>query len=76
MDPQIIVSVHAPVQIPKPHKIGLGNVVSKAGVSFGVLNNIKGQIIQGKTTIRGTELNLNLFCEWLWALKHVKNERT
>ena len=65
MSPQIIVSVHAPVEITKPHKIGLGHTVLEAGVYFGVLNGIKGQIIQRETAIRGTEVSLNIFCEWL-----------
>ena len=54
MSPQIIVSAHAPVEITKPHKIGLGHTVLEAGVYFGVLNGIKGQIIQRETAIRGT----------------------
>ena len=65
MDSQIIVSVHAPVEILKPHKIGLEYAVLEAGVCFGVLNGMKGQIIQRKTTILDIEVNLNLFCEWL-----------
>ena len=48
MSPQIIVSVHAPVEITKQHKIGLGYAVLEAGVCFGVLNGMKGQIIQKK----------------------------
>ena len=49
---QIIVSAHAPVEIAKPHKIGLGYPVFEAGVCFGVLNGMKGQIIQRKTAIQ------------------------
>ena len=48
MSPQIIVSAHAPVEITKPHKIGLGYIVLEAGVFWGVLNGKKGQIIQKK----------------------------
>ena len=65
MGPQIIVSAHAPVEIPKPHRIGLGYAVLEVGVCFGVLNGMKGQIIQIKTTIRGVEVSLNIFFEWL-----------
>ena len=75
MSPQIIASVHAPVEITKLRKIGLGCAVLQAGVCFGVLNGMKGQIIQGKTAVQGTELRINIFCEWLQASKHVKNER-
>ena len=73
---QIIVSAHAPVEITKPHKIELGYTVLEAGVCFGVLNGMKGQIIHRKTAMRGIEVSLNIFCEWLQARKHVKNERT
>ena len=45
MAPQIIVSVHTPVEISKPNKIGLDYPVLEAGVCFGVLNGIKSQII-------------------------------
>ena len=45
MGPQIIVSAHAPAEITKPHKIGLGYTVFEAEVCFGVLNGMKGQII-------------------------------
>ena len=76
MSPQIIVSAHAPVEITKPHKIGLGYTVLEAGVCFGVLNGMKGQIIQRKTAIQGIEVSLNIFCEWLQPSKHVKNECT
>ena len=48
MSPQIIVSVHAPVEITKQHKIGLGYAVLEAGVCFGVLNGMKGQISREK----------------------------
>ena len=48
MSPQIIVSVHAPVEIAKQHKIGLGYAVLEAGVCFGVLNGMKGQISREK----------------------------
>ena len=65
MSPQIIVSAHAPVEITKPHKIQLGYTVLEAGVCFGVLNGMKGQIIQRKTAIRGIEVSLKIFCEWL-----------
>ena len=51
--------------------------VLEAGVCFGVLNEMKGQIIQRKTAIPGIQETLNIFCEWLLARKHVKmkNER-
>ena len=65
MGPQIVVSVHGPVEIPKPHRIGLVYAVLEAGVCFGVLNGMKGQIIQRKTTIRGIEVSLDIFCDWL-----------
>ena len=65
MSPKIIVSAHAPVEITKPHKIGLGYTVLEAGVCFGVSKGMKGQIIQRKTAIRGTEVSPNIFCEWL-----------
>ena len=51
MSPQIIVSAHAPVEITKPHKIGLGYTVLEAAACFGVLKRMKGQIIQRKTAI-------------------------
>ena len=57
--------MHAQVEIPKPRKIGLEYAVLKVGVSFGVLNGMKGQIILRKTKIRGTEVSPNIFCEWL-----------
>ena len=62
---QVIVSAHAPVEITKPHKIGLGYTVLEAGVCFGVLNGMKGQIIQRKTATRDIEVNLIIFYEWL-----------
>ena len=65
MGPQIIVSVHAPVEIPKRYKIGLGYAVLEVGVCFRVLNGIKGQIIQRKTAMQGIEVSLNIFREWL-----------
>ena len=49
---QIIVSVHAPVEITKPHEIGLRYAVLEAGVCFGVLNGMKGQIIQRKKAMQ------------------------
>ena len=55
---QIIVSVHAPVEIAKPHKIGLEYAVLLAGLCFWVL---KSQIIQRKTTIRGIEVGHNKY---------------
>ena len=48
---QVIVSAHAPVEITKPNKTVLGYTVLEAGVCFGVLNGMKGQIIQRKTAI-------------------------
>ena len=51
MSPRIIVSTHAPNEITKPHKTGLGYTVSGTGVCFGVLYGMKGQIIQRKTAI-------------------------
>ena len=75
MSPQIILSVHAPVQITKPHKIGLWYTVLETGVCFGVFSGIKGQIIQRKTTIQDIEVSLSIFCE-IFPRKHMKNERT
>ena len=69
MSRQIIVSVHAPVEITKSHKIGLGYAVLEAGVCFGILNGMKDQM-------KGVEVSLNIFCEWLQARKYVKNECT
>ena len=43
MSPQLILSVHAPVEITKSHKIGLWYAVLETGVCFGVFNGIKGQ---------------------------------
>ena len=66
MGPQITVSAHALVKIRKPYKIGLGYEVLEAGVCFGVLNGMKGQIIQRKKKkTGGTEVNLDIFSEWL-----------
>ena len=59
---RIIVSAHAPVEITKPHVIRLGHAVLEAEVFVEFLNGKKGQIIQEKTAIRGTEMNLNIFC--------------
>ena len=59
MGPQITVSAHVPVEITKSHKVGLRYAVLKAGVCFRVLNGIKGQIIQRKTAIRGTEMSFS-----------------
>ena len=43
MSPQLILSVHAPVEITKSHKIGLWYAVLETGVCFGVFNGMKGQ---------------------------------
>ena len=51
MGPEIIVSVHAPVEITKSYKVGLRYAVLEAGVCFRVLNRTKGKIIQRKTAI-------------------------
>ena len=48
MDSQIIVAAHVPVEITKPHKVRLRYTVWEAEVCFGVLNGMKGQIIQEK----------------------------
>ena len=48
---QIIVSAHAPVETTKTYKVGLRYTVLEARVYFGVLNGIKGQIIQRKTAV-------------------------
>ena len=61
MGSQII--AHAPVELTKPHKVGLRYAVLEAGVCFGVLNGMKGQIIQRKIAIRGIKVSLNIFCE-------------
>ena len=42
MSPQIILSVHAPLEITKPHTIGLWYAVLETGVCFGVFNGMKG----------------------------------
>ena len=57
--------MYAVDEIKKTHKIGLGYAVLEAGVCFGVLNGMKGQIIQKKTVIQGIEVSHNIFCEWL-----------
>ena len=74
MGPQIIVFVHAPVEITKHQKVGLRYAVLEAGVCFGVLDGMRGQIIQRKTTIQSIEVSLNKFFEWFETGKHVKNE--
>ena len=45
---QIIAPVRAPVEITKLHKKSLRNAVLEAGLCFGVLNGMKGQIPQKK----------------------------
>ena len=51
-------------EIKKTHKKGLGYAVLEAGVCFGFLNGVKGQIIQNKTAIQqGMEMNLSILCE-------------
>ena len=40
--------MYAVVEITKPHKIELGYAALEAGACFGVLNGMKGQIIQKK----------------------------
>ena len=45
MGPQIFASAHAPVEITKHHKIGLGHAVLEARACFWVLNGMKDQII-------------------------------
>ena len=40
MDPQIIVSAHAPIEITKAHKVGLRYAVVETEVCFGILNGI------------------------------------
>ena len=67
MDSQIIVAAHVPVEITKPHKVRLRYTVWEVEVCFGVLNGMKGQIIQKKkknSAIRGIEESLNTLCEW------------
>ena len=76
MCPHIIFSVHTPVERIKLHKIVLRCGVLESGLCFGVLNGMKGQTIQRKTTIPGIEVSFKIFCDWLEAHKHVKNERT
>ena len=76
MGPQIIVSVYAPVEITKTHEIGLRFAVLEAGFCFGFLYGLKSQTIQKKTAIRGIEVSLNIFCEWLKTRKPVKHDRT
>ena len=46
MSPEIIVSVHVPVEKTKPHKLGLKYAVLESRVCFGVSNAMKGQIIE------------------------------
>ena len=45
-----------------------------------VLNGMKDKIMQRKTAIQVIQVSLsiclNIFCEWLQARKHVKNEGT
>ena len=65
MGPQITVSAHALVKITKPYKKGLGYAILEAGVCFGVLNEMKGQMIQRKKAIRGIVVSFNIFPEWL-----------
>ena len=62
---QTIVSVHPPVEITKLDKKGLKYAVLEAGLCFGVLNRMKGQIIQKKTAIQGIEVSFNIFYNWL-----------
>ena len=67
MDSQIIVAAHVPVEITKPHKVRLRYTVWEAEVCFGVLNGMKGRIIQKKkknSAIRGIEESLNTLCDW------------
>ena len=52
MSPQIILSAHAPLEITKPHTIGLWYAVLETGVCFGVFNGMKGQ--------NNTERNSNI----------------
>ena len=59
---QIIVSVHVPVEITKPHKIGLWYAVLE--VCFGVLSGMKGQIIQRKTAIQGASIYFVSGCRY------------
>ena len=48
MCPQIIFSVHTPIERTKLHKIGLTYAVLESGLCFGVLNGMKDQILQKK----------------------------
>ena len=65
MSPQIIVSVHAPVERTKLHKIIFRYVVLEPGLCCGVLNGLKGQTFQRKATIQGIEVSFKIFCDWL-----------
>ena len=58
MGSQIIASAQAPVEVTKPNKVGLRYAVLEAGVCFGGLNGMKGQIIQRKTAVRGIKVSL------------------
>ena len=51
MSPEIIVSVHVPVEKTKPRKLELRYAVLEARVCFGVSNAMKGQIIQRNPAI-------------------------
>ena len=64
MCPQIIFSVHTPIERTKLH-IGLTYAVLESGLCFGVLDGMKGQTIQRKTTIPGLEVSFKIFCDWL-----------
>ena len=58
MGSENIASAHAPIEITKPSNVGLRYAVLEAGVCFGDLNGMKGQIIQRKTAIRGIKVIL------------------
>ena len=77
MGPQIIVSAHAPFEIPKPQKMGPHEVCSfrRRSLFWGFEWNERSNIPK-KNNIRGIEVSLNILCDWLQARKHVKNERT
>ena len=62
MGSQIIVPAHAPVEIIMTHKVelGYGYAVLKTGNCFGVLNRMKGKIIQRKAAIRSIEVGLKV----------------
>ena len=75
MGPQIIFSVDAPGEI-KLHKVGLRFAVLEAGVCFWVLNGMKGQIIQRKTAIRGTEENLNYYYYYIFNYFQIMKIKT